>query len=328
MPPKRRRTSEGVPSTRQRGTTSGPQPHDKLWFDDGSIVLATDVHLYRVHKGMLAKYSKVLSDIFEIPTGGAKAERWEDIPMVRMVGDKDDEVSVLLKSLYDRNFRDTLKGFKMPELSSLLSISTKYDFDDIRADVMQHLISIFPNKFKKLGASKMLWKPMYASQLFDLLVVAHRCEAHLILPILYYLCAIFPIDTIIEEIHILPKECTKRVLRGRDWLCALSQEIIKRSLQASKIGGKQSPICRSSYCLEKFREQLEKKYPVTHRQGFIFIFDVPDHGILEGLNIEQSGICSGCASSYINRLTDHKLFAWDKLPVVFLGKKWEELGRK
>ena len=101
MPPKRRRTSESTPS-KDDGKQTGPQPHDTLWFDDGNIVLASDVHLYRVYKGILAKHSKVLNDIFEIPTGDGNTESWEGVPMVRMVGDKDEEVSVLLRALFER----------------------------------------------------------------------------------------------------------------------------------------------------------------------------------------------------------------------------------
>lgn len=49
---------------------------------------------------MLAKHSKVLKDLFEIPTGGGEADRWEDVPLVRMAGDSDEEVCVLLRALY------------------------------------------------------------------------------------------------------------------------------------------------------------------------------------------------------------------------------------
>lgn len=104
MLPKRPRESEDDGNFNEGKSTSGvgPRPHDKFWYSDGSIVLATDVHLYRVHRSMLAEYSKVLRDIFEMPTGNSSADCWEDVPMVRMVGDKDDEVEILLKALYQR----------------------------------------------------------------------------------------------------------------------------------------------------------------------------------------------------------------------------------
>lgn len=51
---------------------------------------------------MLAKYSTVLNDMFEMPAGDANSECWEDVPIVKMVGDKDEEVCILLEALYDR----------------------------------------------------------------------------------------------------------------------------------------------------------------------------------------------------------------------------------
>ncbi|KLO07220.1 hypothetical protein SCHPADRAFT_836987, partial [Schizopora paradoxa] len=158
MPPKRRRVSESSQTKEDDGnkgnSSSGPRPHDKFWYSDGSIVLATDVHLYRVHRSMLAQYSKVLSDIFEMPTGDSNADCWEDVPIVRMVGDTDDEVQFLLKALYHRNFQNTLHDLEIPVISSLLSISTKYDFHDIREEVLHFLESIFPSTLKDFEESR------------------------------------------------------------------------------------------------------------------------------------------------------------------------------
>ncbi|KLO05409.1 hypothetical protein SCHPADRAFT_839455, partial [Schizopora paradoxa] len=158
MPPKRPRLSEGSQADDEgeqlgNSTTAstGPRPHEEVWFSDGSIVLATDLHLYRVHKGMLAKYSKVLSDMFEFPTGDedANTERWEDVPIVHMVGDSDEEVRLLLKALYGMNLQAALHKLTLSEVASLLSISSKYDFQDVRTDVIQHLEFLFPNTQEK-----------------------------------------------------------------------------------------------------------------------------------------------------------------------------------
>ncbi len=84
------------------GSTSGPQQHKELWYEDGSIVLASDVHLYRVHKSMLVKHSTVLSNMFDVPSEGANTDLLDGIPIVKMHGDSDEEIFILLKSLYNR----------------------------------------------------------------------------------------------------------------------------------------------------------------------------------------------------------------------------------
>jgi len=261
MPPKRRRVSESTEdagegntqwdNTRTGDSTSCPQPHDELWFDDGSVVLATDVHLYRVHKGMLAKHSTVLSGMFEIPSGDANTECWEDVPIVKMAGDSDEEVYILLKALYNRNFRDTFDGTELPILSSLLSISTKYDFREIRTDVTQFLESIFPSTYEKYKVSKQRALSFNCPQLITLLVVARRCEVLSILPLLFYRCATFPLPTILESIHLLPEDCMSVLLLGRDWLLQGAYYLMMQTLQFDRVGGIRG-ICDEPLCLDAF----------------------------------------------------------------------------
>ncbi len=85
--PKRARsstTNEDVNVDAQANTdgNSKPRPHDVLWFEDGNIVLASDVHLYCVHRGVLAKNSSVFRDMLELPnvagtSVGVNGESWE-----------------------------------------------------------------------------------------------------------------------------------------------------------------------------------------------------------------------------------------------------------
>ncbi|KLO07209.1 hypothetical protein SCHPADRAFT_1001823 [Schizopora paradoxa] len=330
MPPKRRRLNErrkagdegeeqleGTPTTQSR-------PHDELWFSDGSIVLATDVHLYRVHKSMLAKYSKVLRDLFEIPTGDAEMESWEGVPIVRMVGDSDGEVYMLLKALYGVNLQvPALHVLTLSEVTSLLSISSKYDCKVMRADVIQRLESIFPNNLEKMWAAKLLWESFLPSHAFELLAVAHRCEALLILPTLFYLCARFPLEKSIGAVQALPQDVQKNFLLGRDWLLECSHRLRGRFLQSTKIGGLNhvNQICRSPECLEKIRAQLSVK-------PFALIFDVPDRGVLVGLDMNQSEICGDCAKKHVNTIRNLKKLHWDELPVKFTSNSWEELRKK
>ncbi len=162
--------AHGETETQTDDPASCLRPHDELWFDDGSVVLATDVHLYRVHKSMLAKHSTVLSDMFEIPSGNANTECWDGVPIVKMAGDSDEEVFILLKALYNRKCvlgvffqklsltrKCLLPAFGIHSMEpSFRSFppSAKYDFREIRADVMQFLESIFPNTYEKYRAAK------------------------------------------------------------------------------------------------------------------------------------------------------------------------------
>ncbi|KLO07212.1 hypothetical protein SCHPADRAFT_945461 [Schizopora paradoxa] len=322
MPPKRPRTTESSPSTdgkRQKVTSLAPQPHEKLWFSDGTIVLATDVHLYRVHKGMLAKHSTVLNDMFEMPTGDANTERWEDVPIVKMVGDKDEEISILLEALYDRHFHDTVRGLKLSKLSSLLSVSAKYDFLEIRADVVSYLESMFPTKFEDLEEAKKSYRPHLVKDICELVAVALRCDALLILPFLYYLLSRAPFYQAIKYLYALPQDRFTIFLLGRDWLREVSHDFIKVSLQSNRTGEQDAKICRYPECLEKIRARLPK-------DPNVIVFDFPDRRLMQGLEM-YGGVCKNCEQDYIQTLKKAKEDAWKNLPVKFLNMTWEELRR-
>ncbi|KLO04924.1 hypothetical protein SCHPADRAFT_947336 [Schizopora paradoxa] len=150
-----------------------------------------------------------------------------------------------------------------------------------------------------------------------------------ILPPLYYLCSRFPLETSIDHIQSLPKDYAKQLFLGRDWLCEISQHLFKQSLQSARVGGSFAPICKYPHCLEKFRAQLAEKYPKAQpERRFMFVFDLPEHGILEDLDMQRCGICEPCETKYLEMLNEIKRFAWNRLPVKFLNMTWEDLRRK
>ncbi len=108
--PKRARTntvSKKVDELMQEDYMSKLKPHETLWHEDGNVVLATDVFLYRVHKGVLANQSTFFKDMFQLPNIGGGGENgavddWNGVPLVTMVGDKDEDVYNFLMTLYDR----------------------------------------------------------------------------------------------------------------------------------------------------------------------------------------------------------------------------------
>ncbi len=110
MPPKELGVSGGSEVSKETRATGARteipfadlQRHNEHWYEDGSIILATDVHLFRIHKGILAKHSSFFHDMFNLPTSKILNvdEYWEGVPVVKMVGDSDEEVDLVLRALY------------------------------------------------------------------------------------------------------------------------------------------------------------------------------------------------------------------------------------
>ena len=72
--------------------------------------LETKTKLYRVHKSVLSSQPLVFKDLFELPVAHLRSEKeketqdlgdtYDGVPVVKMVGDKDDHVEVLVRALY------------------------------------------------------------------------------------------------------------------------------------------------------------------------------------------------------------------------------------
>lgn len=97
-------------------------PHSDLWFQDGSVILATETTLFRVHISVLSRHSLFFRDMFRLPQpsphsassqpsfGADDLElEWEDLGMqcgesrcpVVQLHDSAEDLAYLLFALYD-----------------------------------------------------------------------------------------------------------------------------------------------------------------------------------------------------------------------------------
>ncbi|KLO06826.1 hypothetical protein SCHPADRAFT_1002110 [Schizopora paradoxa] len=300
-------------------TNPKPTPHDALWFDDGSIVLATDVHLYRIHKG-------------DFPTSGegrecaddAEAEEWDGVPFVKMVGDSDENVCHLLMMLYDCDFYDVLKPTTLPIISSLLLMSTKYDIPSVRTQVIKRLENYYPNDIAKAfeTPAEVLFDDDVPDDCdFQLLAVAHRCNVRRILPMLYYKCAIRDLQFILKSSDDLEKEVLHKILVGRERLLRLSYDFGVLLLFPS---GK----CDSNACSDMRRVMIEL-YTKTASNG-----QPPQSFPIEAVSSDLMGMdydqkfcaaCDRCARRSTGVREEFKKNFWDDLPNIFGLDTWNEV---
>ncbi len=217
------------------------------------------------------------------------------------------------------SFRESLEGTEFTSITSLLVISTKYDFQEIRADVVRFLESIFPDTYEKYKISKLHTLPTTCSQFFSLLSAASRLDVPTILPALHYRCANFPINDIALSLHLLPTDCVKGLLRGP----RLDDEdviyLLMKTLQFDQQG------CNNRPCSQQFREQLNASYTFQSNEGCpTSILDVPDRGVLEGVASAQSKMCKDCEAHYLLSVRTAKTGFWSKMPKIFYLKGCED----
>ncbi len=164
--------------------------------------------------------------------------------------------------MYCISFVELLQRAELTSVTSLLAISTKYDFQEIRADIVRFLESLFPDTYEKYKISKLHTIPTTCPQFFSLLSAAVHFDVPTILPVLYYRCANFPVNDITRSLHLLPTGCIKGILHGRDWMTKTSYYLLMKALQfnsqvdaAGHFDG-----CNDRPCSQQFREQLNASY--------------------------------------------------------------------
>jgi len=74
--------------------------HDDMWLSDGSVVLAAEDTLFKVHKSQLARHSVAFRDMFALSSPARAGERVDGCDVVRL-HDSWQDVESLLRALYD-----------------------------------------------------------------------------------------------------------------------------------------------------------------------------------------------------------------------------------
>ncbi|TDL22640.1 hypothetical protein BD410DRAFT_707994, partial [Rickenella mellea] len=131
----------------------------KLWFEDGNIILTTKLSVFRVHRGVLLTNSyvfldklltssSVFVDMLSIPQPENDEDSFLGLPVVEMFDD-DKDVIHFLHVLHDREYYRGGLETTFEKISSLLRMSTKYQFAGLRREVISHLAMAYPATLEK-----------------------------------------------------------------------------------------------------------------------------------------------------------------------------------
>ncbi|GJE90726.1 hypothetical protein PsYK624_068700 [Phanerochaete sordida] len=116
----------------------------ELWFDDGNVVLQAGNMIFCVHRGLLAQRSSYMKELFETIslTPPQYQVKYKSLPLI-CINSSAEDARILLSAVYDRNvFESALSNNQ--QTFALLEQSTRYDFKDLRAVVLDALTPYFP----------------------------------------------------------------------------------------------------------------------------------------------------------------------------------------
>ncbi|KLO06814.1 hypothetical protein SCHPADRAFT_945780 [Schizopora paradoxa] len=328
------------PLPQEKNSLSDLKRDENLWFEDGSIVLATDVHLFCVHKSILANNSSVFKDMLAMPSGGGtgssdEEDTYEGKPVVKMVGDSDDDVRYLLMALYNHNFFRANNPTTAPILLSLLYASSKYDVPAIRSEVIKHLKSYYADelpKLRKCDLKDLVFGSDSSSDVdndfdvkdfaFQLLSAGLRANLKEQLPTMYMECAGHPPKRILRLSNkfSLGNDVIGNILSGREklskWPYFFAANVFSPQLDCNFI------TCWETRSTALFDWIIKNQ---NHREltRRITVEGVPCF-IKEELSKK---ICADCLKRADTLFADVKSKFWPDLPKIFGLGTWEDLKK-
>jgi hypothetical protein len=206
-----------------------------------------------------------------------------------------------------------------PTFSSLLRMTTKHKFQEIRSQIILDLLQAYPIQLSDYKASSCLGEAVFGSppphpnSVLDLFV---KCRVSFALPFAYYRVCIAGDPASLKtsaKKSVLPTDTLKAALRGQARLKADEVQLAKSlALQDCKGFGWLCPGAKPSGRVQIFNWIL----PVAAGQ----------EGILERGGFTGSGYCLQCSQTLAKGLSKAQEETWRSLPSYFGLPCWEKVA--
>lgn len=201
-------------------------------------------------------------------------------------------------------------------------MSAKYDCQDIRSEIVQHLKVYYPDKLEDFDKEKE--KPLFSSQLaahdFRLLSVTRNLNAPVVLPLMFYFCAIRPLDVIFKAYETLTPSEMELIILGREKLTKSSYEAGVASFLPMK-------HCASSACYEKRVSLIDAHVDYGTYSPPIFPLQTTRQDIVAADQEKFVQICGSCLEHYQVSVFGVRDEFWESLPEIFKMGSWDKLRR-
>ncbi|KAA1468955.1 hypothetical protein DENSPDRAFT_834459 [Dentipellis sp. KUC8613] len=177
---KRRRSDDGDEHAEDNPSKDSFTRDEDLWMEDGNLIIVCESVGFRIHRGILARHSKVFRDTFAIGGQYPDQEMYENAAVLRLP-DSEDEFKELLRSIYDIRYPPFGSTIRLRILRALLLLSTKYLFEELRTQVIHQLQMLFPSKRAGLRSTRPRVWPTDMSGLLGI-QISQECNVPIILP--------------------------------------------------------------------------------------------------------------------------------------------------
>ncbi|KAI1788338.1 hypothetical protein LXA43DRAFT_1159976 [Ganoderma leucocontextum] len=124
-------------------------PHPDYYLEDGNLVIQVENTLFRVFRSTFTRHSAFFKDLFSLPGPVGTAEGLDDDTPLQFSGISAVEFERLLWVLYPPRY-GAHQAHTPTEWTSILSLATRWDFNDIRALAIREIQSLAMSPVDKI----------------------------------------------------------------------------------------------------------------------------------------------------------------------------------
>lgn len=321
--------------TRRTASQSCKPRHPKFYFGSGDVVFICEELSFRIHSELLSNNSSVFLETLK--QARSNGEHLSDgCPCVHL-SDAAEDFATLLKVFYTpgcvcRTMRLFLRHsnrsvshcrflhrHKTPDFttfSSLLRLTTKYKFQEIRTQILLDLLPAYPTQLSEYKASPSLGEAVFGSPLphpNTVLNLFVTCEVPFTLPFAYYRASIAGDPASLNTSaggFVLPPNTLKVALRGQAQLKTEQVQLAK------KLALQDCPGWLG--CSGKIPSNRVEVFDWIHPKV------ATKKGILERGDFVGPKYCSQCLQTFAKELSKAQADTWEKLPSYFSLPPWEK----
>ncbi|TDL16708.1 hypothetical protein BD410DRAFT_776938 [Rickenella mellea] len=313
--------------------------HPTLWFDDGNIILTTNCTLFCVHRGLLSMNSPVFADMLSMPQPDRFEDSFEVHPVVE-ISDNDTDFTHLMCFFYDHRYYHGGTETTFEKISGLLRMSTKYQMDDLRNEIISHLSLAYPSTLEQYvkavdPSTQLSLFPPFHGQHFAIATLASETNASVLLPTALWRSMCMTSRDILDGVadsegtkHMLSQKdahlCIlkkhrvyKEQMRAEAFLASLSLKECARRNETGKIQG-------TSPCSEMALSEV-----VRHISGIEGVM-TDSHDIftkMSAFDVWRPFVCDTRRERTVSELSSVRMGCWDALPRLFKLPSWDRLRR-
>ncbi|TDL16693.1 hypothetical protein BD410DRAFT_776904 [Rickenella mellea] len=307
--------------------------HPTLWFDDGNIVLTTNISRFRVHRGLLSMNSPVFADMLSMPQPDRIEDGYEGLPVVE-ISDNDADFTHLLRFFYDHRYYQGGTETTFEKVSGLLRMSTKYQVDDLRTEIIAHLSLAYPSTLEHYMKAvdpdtQLPLFPPFHGQHFAVVHLARETDASILLPAALWRSMCMTTPGILEG--TVDSNGTRHMLPPGDIrICMLTKsQIYKKLVRMESMLTKKGRLG----CVRQQQNGGSGVAPCTE----IATSSVINHFASPGLELVDDNdmfaemkafekwrhlVCHVCRHAADSTLSSHRTRWWSALPLFFGLPEW------